>query len=42
MHIKKLLNEEENTINEELINKAQPRVEEYSVKRSDNIEERKK
>ena len=42
MYIKELLDEEDNVNNEELIDKAQPRVEEYSAKKPDNMEERKK
>lgn len=40
--MKELLNEEDNINNKELIDKAQPRFEEYSANKHDDIEERKK
>ena len=42
MYIKELLDEDDNINKEELIDKAQPRVEDYSAKKTENIEERKK
>ncbi len=40
--MKELLDEEDNINNEELIDKAQPRFEEYSANKPDDLEERKK
>ena len=42
MNIKDLLDEDDNINNDELIEKAQPRIEDYSAKKPDNMEERKK
>jgi hypothetical protein len=40
MNIKELLDEEDNTNNEELIDKAKPRLQEYSANESENMEKR--